>query len=54
MKPTDAEAAEGASGLNKDTEHVPLGGTASPESLAVVVSAPQSRGGGEAPRARLS
>lgn len=46
MKPTDAEDAERASGLNKDTEHVPLGGTASLESLAAVVSAPQSRGGG--------
>jgi hypothetical protein len=41
MKPTDAEDAERASRLNKDTEHVPLGGTASPESLAAVVSAPQ-------------
>jgi hypothetical protein len=54
MKSTDAQDAERASGLNKDTARVPLGGTASPESLAAVVSAPQNRGGGGAPRVRLS
>jgi hypothetical protein len=43
MKPTDAER---ACEMHKDTAHVPLGGTASPESLVVVVSARQNRGGG--------
>jgi len=43
MKPTDAER---ACEMHKDTAHVPLGGTASPESLVVVVSARQNREGG--------
>src|SRR5260370_4244362 len=54
MKPTDAEDAERASALKKDSAHVPLGGTASPESPAAVVFAPQNRGGRRALRATLS
>ena len=56
MKPTDAEDAERASALKKDSAHVPLGGTASPVSLALaaVVFTPQNRGGHGARRVTLS
>jgi hypothetical protein len=54
MKPTDTEDAVLASGLNKDTAHVPLGGTTSPKSPATFVFAPQNRGGRGDHRARLS
>jgi hypothetical protein len=54
MKPTDAEDAERASALNKDTAHVPLDGTASPVPLAAVVFTPQNRGGRGALRVTLS
>jgi hypothetical protein len=54
MKPTDAEDAERASALKKDSAHVPLGGTASPESPAADVFAPQNHGGRGARRATLS
>jgi hypothetical protein len=54
MKPRDAEDAERASALDKDTAHVPLDGTASPVSLAAVVFTPQNRGGRAARRVTLS
>ena len=50
MKPPDPDR---PIGLNKDTSRVPLGGTASPESLAAVVPARQHRRGG-GPHARIS